>query len=127
MVYIKVYPPCLRINESRGSKALKTSTIKIFSIPMISPAEVTGGKIAVDWIESRDVGETVDRLFTNVFVTWVEATGGVVRLELLKPSGVAIVFWLEVDDNEEVEALNRIEKESELSVWPVKDVPEDIS
>lgn len=105
---------------------MTTITIKIISIPIGSPAGVAEGKAVVDWLELRDVGEKFDGLFTTVLVTCVGANRGVVRLELLGPTNVAIICWLEVDGNEELEAPDSIGKETELSVWlETEDVPED--
>lgn len=81
-------------------------------MPMILLAEVTTGKVVTDSPESRDDGERVDRPFTNVLVAWVGTDRDVVRLELLKPTGVAIVCWMEVYSDGELGALDSIGEET---------------
>lgn len=102
-----------------------TVTTKIISMPITLLAGVTGGKLGVDWLEARDVGENVDRLFTNVLVAWFEADRRVVRLEPLKSVVEMPVSWFDEDDDE-LEAFDSKEVVMEVRVrLGSEEVPSD--
>lgn len=103
MDHFQVDSPCLRFNKSRGCTTVKTSTIKITSIPMTLLAGVTAGTAVVDWLKGRDVGGNIDRLLANVLVTWISTV-------------VTIVSWFEGEE-EERERLDSIGGKVETKVW----------
>lgn len=108
MVCFQFDSPCLRCKKYRGSSALKTIMTKIISMPITSPAGVTVGKFGVDWLKARDVGVTVDWLFTKVLVAWPEAGREVMGFGPLKSAVEMFIPWLDADDDE-LEALDSSE------------------
>lgn len=81
---------------------MKTSTIKIISIPITLLAGVTAGTAVVDWLKERDVGGNTDRLLANVLVAWFSTV-------------VMIVPWFQ-GDGAESEGLDSIGGKTEVKV-----------
>lgn len=99
----------------------------MISMPITLMAGVTGGKLGVDWLEARDVGSNVDRLFTKVLVTWLEADRKVVGLGPLKSAVEMLISWLDGDDDK-IEALDSRKVAMEVRIWlGSKGMPSDTS